>query len=254
MLADDRPVIMPVGELPEVGTVLAEALAKHCRIGVRQLGNSRDAQCSQALTRVRTDARQALDGQWAQEVSLRARLDDEAAIRLREVTRQLGDGLGAADTHGNDESGLGQNTRFDLARDVFRAAAARDARRQLAVRLVNGDLLADEHILVHDGHDPRRKLAVALEAWPEEDCVGAEPAGERGGHGAVHAVAAGDVVGGADDAAAVGVAANGRLTMRPARTSGMAPYESGLETAEPATDDALVVGCRGQGSPVGKAN
>ncbi len=58
--------------------------------------------------------------------------------------------------------------------DVLRRHTADDAGRQLAVRLINRYLLAHVEVVVEDRHDGARQLAVAVEAWPQEDGAGAE--------------------------------------------------------------------------------
>src|SRR5579859_3129641 len=100
------------------------------------------------------------------------------------------------------------HARLDLACDLFGGAATALSGGQLAVRLVNGDLLAHQEIVVQNCHHAARELAIAVEARAQEDGLWAEPAGQGRRHGAVDAVTARGVVGGADDAAPVGIAAD----------------------------------------------
>ena len=114
--------------------------------------------------------------------------------RLLGVGGDLGDELVRADAHRAGEP----RGRLDLGHQPAHRGARREQPLEVEVGLVEADDLDALDVLADDRHDPRRGLAVEGEVGRQEDGLGTQPPGTRGGHRRADPVAAGLVAGGRD--------------------------------------------------------
>ena len=127
----------------------------------------------------------------------------------------------------------------DLVGDGGGAAELAEVVGDIEVGLVEGQRLDDRSEEAVDGEDRLGLGAIPFELGFEEDRVRTQPARLRRGKGRVDAVAAGLVVGGGDDPAAVGVAPHHH---RFADEGGVVPHvDRGIEAVHVAVQDAAVV-------------
>src|SRR5829696_1415166 len=113
----------------------------------REVAHGDHAEAGQALLGGGPDSGEALDRKGVEEIELRAGLDDEEAVGLGEVTRQLGQQLRDGDTDRRGEPGLLAHAPADRRRALRPGAVRPRATRNVEELFVKGAGLDERHTL-----------------------------------------------------------------------------------------------------------
>ena len=163
------------------------------------------------------------------------------------IRGDLGDHLVGTDADGSGEPFLGQDCRLDLPGQV-RGPVIGAGEAQVKIGLIDAGSLHHRGILVQDGHDPRRDLAILPVRAPHEYRGGPAPApggfgqppGRGNGHGRMDAVGPGRVIGGGHHPPAQAAGGVGPHHQRPPLQFRVVPFFNGREKGVhiQMTDDA----------------
>jgi hypothetical protein len=133
------------------------------------------------------DAVELADRQGFDEGRALLRRDDELAVGLAVIGRQLGQELVVGDAGRGGEAGLGEDAGADLAGDVGGERHVLEVGRDVEIGLVERQRLDQRRVLQEDRADLARHLLVDVEARLDEHQLRAEPLGGRRRHGRAHA-------------------------------------------------------------------
>jgi len=200
----DGAGVLAKGESAEVGGgVGADDGFEDGQGGVLELADGMDAGAVEGGLRDLADAPDLADGQGTQEGDDAGAVegDDGEAVGLAVFAAELGEELVGGDADGAGEAELGADGVLDLSGDGFGRSEEAEGAGDVEEGFVDGDGFDERREAVEDVEDLAGDGGVAGAVWGQEDGVGAELMGFRGGHGGVDAVAAGFVGGGGDDAA-----------------------------------------------------
>ena len=141
-----------------------------------ELPHRRDAEPGEPLARRGPDAPEPLDRERMEKLELGPGCDDEQAVGLGEIARELREQLGDRDADRRGEPRLVAHAAADRHRALVAAAVdARDA-GNVEERLVGRDRLDERGERPEDAHDLAALLAVEVETGREEHAVGTDDA------------------------------------------------------------------------------
>ncbi len=161
--------------------------------------------------------------------------DDELAVGLVPVAGDLGNELVGGDAGGERDAHTLAHALPDLAGDERGAAVAGRGGADIEIGFVQRQWLDEFGVVAEDAVHRRRGFAVLVHARVDHDQLRALAQRGGHGHGGVHAVAAGFVVAGGDDAALLRTSADSHGL---AEQSGVvAGLDGGVETVAVAVDD-----------------
>ena len=137
-----------------------------------QLADRRHGETLEAFERGRTHAPEARDRERREEVALGSGRDDDEAVGLGEVARELGEELGGGDTDRHDEAGFVAHAAPDRRGDLGPGAEQAPRAAHVEEGLVDRELLDQRCDRLEDGHHLATLHRVAAEARRDEHACG----------------------------------------------------------------------------------